>query len=280
MNDERKQSVTIEDLLRLKRAERPPAAFWERFDRELRAKQLSALVEKLPWWQAMPRYFSSWRRYHLHLGTTAVLAVTFISLREYSDVNPARATVVLQAEPAAEAHFDTRDVLMAAIAVNPQPSVATESAALQLEGEVVLNESSPRGAFTAGARASELTLLSGAGWRDERAAEELSPPARYGAANFAAGGPADSVISRGLLGSAGADVRPASSRNAPVEPLAQMTHPGEARRSRILSAITIAASAELATRAGERVARNLSDDRMNDSIRRFNAKGDRLSVKF
>ena len=35
--------VTIEDLLRLKRAERPPASFWSDFDREMRAKQLAAI---------------------------------------------------------------------------------------------------------------------------------------------------------------------------------------------------------------------------------------------
>ena len=34
-----KRPVTIEDLLRLKSTERPPAEFWDKFDRELRAKQ-------------------------------------------------------------------------------------------------------------------------------------------------------------------------------------------------------------------------------------------------
>ena len=42
MNQENKRPVTLEDLLRLKRAERPAAEFWVRFDRELRAKQEAA----------------------------------------------------------------------------------------------------------------------------------------------------------------------------------------------------------------------------------------------
>lgn len=43
------QKPTIEDLLRLKRAERPTEDFWTRFDTELRAKQLAALVQKPTW---------------------------------------------------------------------------------------------------------------------------------------------------------------------------------------------------------------------------------------
>ncbi len=41
---------SLEDLLRLKRHERPDAAFWEDFDRGLRQKQLAAIIEPRPWW--------------------------------------------------------------------------------------------------------------------------------------------------------------------------------------------------------------------------------------
>lgn len=41
---------TLDDLLRLKRAERPDAAFWDDFERGLRQKQLAAIVEPRPWW--------------------------------------------------------------------------------------------------------------------------------------------------------------------------------------------------------------------------------------
>ena len=54
MNHEKKRAVTIEDLLHLKRTERPPAEFWTHFERDLRAKQLAALVEKRPWWRTLP----------------------------------------------------------------------------------------------------------------------------------------------------------------------------------------------------------------------------------
>ncbi|MEO5958512.1 MAG: hypothetical protein ABIR80_05310, partial [Opitutaceae bacterium] len=83
MNRENQHPITLEDIIRLKRAERPPAQFWERFDRELRAKQLSALLEKRPWWReisfswAVPRF----GRYTLPLGAAAILAVGFMAMR-------------------------------------------------------------------------------------------------------------------------------------------------------------------------------------------------------
>lgn len=52
MNQPRKPSrpPSLEDLLRLKRAERPDADFWQDFERGLRQKQLASIVEPKPWW--------------------------------------------------------------------------------------------------------------------------------------------------------------------------------------------------------------------------------------
>jgi hypothetical protein len=41
---------TLEELLRLKRSERPDTAFWQEFERGMRQKQLAAIVEPRPWW--------------------------------------------------------------------------------------------------------------------------------------------------------------------------------------------------------------------------------------
>ncbi len=43
----------LSQLLRLKRQERPEAAFWDKFDRELRSKQLSALVRTQSWYERL-----------------------------------------------------------------------------------------------------------------------------------------------------------------------------------------------------------------------------------
>ena len=81
MKHENKRSISVDDLLRLKRAERPPAEFWSEFDRQLRAKQLAAIVGRRPWWQDLTRVFSGFRPYHLPLGVATVLAVAFVSVR-------------------------------------------------------------------------------------------------------------------------------------------------------------------------------------------------------
>lgn len=90
MSHPNKRPVTVEDLLRLKRNEQPSAEFWAGFDQQLRAKQLTALVEKRPWWQRIqlrPASFA-WRKYHLPLGAVAALAITLVSLRSYNAAAP------------------------------------------------------------------------------------------------------------------------------------------------------------------------------------------------
>lgn len=49
-NNAHNQEVKVEDLLRLKRAERPDEAFWNTFDRELHQRMLQTLVKKDPWY--------------------------------------------------------------------------------------------------------------------------------------------------------------------------------------------------------------------------------------
>jgi hypothetical protein len=49
-NNAHDKEVKVEDLLRLKRAERPSEAFWNTFDRELHQRMLQTLVKKDPWY--------------------------------------------------------------------------------------------------------------------------------------------------------------------------------------------------------------------------------------
>ena len=44
--------VTLENLLRLKRHERPLSEFWEDFDVELKERTLQSVVRKKPWFAA------------------------------------------------------------------------------------------------------------------------------------------------------------------------------------------------------------------------------------
>src|SRR5688572_7665440 len=114
MKPESDRPITIEDLLRLKRAEVPPAEFWSTFDRELRAKQLAALLPKRRWWQTLPAAIARLprSRYRVPLGASAVLAITFFSVHddksvpEIEQVASARETVAVETfqanEPAVE----------------------------------------------------------------------------------------------------------------------------------------------------------------------------------
>ena len=83
--------VTIEDLIRLKRDERPAAEFWVSFDHELRQKQLTALLKKRAWWQELPQLLM--RRAYLPVGATAILAFTFVSVKYYG---PTQVTAPIQ----------------------------------------------------------------------------------------------------------------------------------------------------------------------------------------
>jgi hypothetical protein len=74
--------VSVEDLLRLKRAERPAPEFWAGFERELRQKQLAALLQKRPWWHGISHLLA--RRAYLPVGATAILAFTLVSVKYYA----------------------------------------------------------------------------------------------------------------------------------------------------------------------------------------------------
>lgn len=71
--------VTLEDLLHLKRAERPSPEFWSNFERELREKQLTALVQKRRWWHELPVLLN--RRIYVPAGAAAIIAFTVVTVR-------------------------------------------------------------------------------------------------------------------------------------------------------------------------------------------------------
>ena len=75
--------LTLEDLLRLKRAERPSPEFWNRFEIELRQKQLAALIERRPWWQTLPQLLARPRMF-MPIGASAVLMFTLVSVKYFT----------------------------------------------------------------------------------------------------------------------------------------------------------------------------------------------------
>jgi len=267
-----KQPIMIEDLLRLKRAERPPAEFWTQFETELRAKQLAALVEKRPWWRtlALPQMFSSVRRYQLPLGATAVLAVTLLAVRDY---RTGRTEMT---------EHSSAGLTAVAGAVTTAPAMIADEATSESTAAAVELSSSQNAPVVANAELAAPEGLSRViGGAEVAAAAELTPSARMIAENLAT---VQSLAASGrslLQPAGGFEARAMPARSATVEPLAQMTTPADARRAKLLSAMATSYANENPSRATERVARRLSDDRLlQDSAHRFNASGNSFGMKF
>lgn len=67
--------ITLEQLLRLKRSERPDPAFWEDFDRELRRRQLASVVARPAWHVRLGRSLIVGVRRAVPIGAAAAAAV-------------------------------------------------------------------------------------------------------------------------------------------------------------------------------------------------------------
>lgn len=291
MQPDSKRPVTLEDILRLKRAERPPAEFWTQFDRELRAKQLSALVEKRPWWKTLS-FAPAWtalRRYHLPLGATAVLAVTIFSVREYrapktapsmtpvaaAEISVPTATVAVAVSTAVPAPHVVEAAVVQAVGADDVASTHAEPAVLQVAESanhfVLSSAATPDGDIT--------PLITMAGVPGSEDSTSVSPSARLIADNLAALQSDDSVVPSSLLGGARAFEVRTVARNKPVEPLAQMRVPSGSRRSALITNATlVSTTAPVVT--SERAARGLSDERLYERISRVNAQGAGMLVKF
>ncbi|MEO6004518.1 MAG: hypothetical protein ABIZ04_09165 [Opitutus sp.] len=267
----RKTTVSLEDLLRIKRAEQPPAEFWNEFERDLRAKQLAAIVEPRPWWAPFIRVGARVAHYQLPVSAAAILVLSFVTVREYQapGVSPAFAPQSALHESVAVTNGQQSTPSVLEVSTAP---VAYRSADLDLAAadvvEPLTEESSVAGAASTVEPARILALD-----------REPSPSERYIAANLAAAQAADPRLMDDVFG--------ASMRSAPVrqpvrDPLAQSNGPGESRRSRLLAtALPVNATAnDLPVGTSDRVARHLTEERLYDTITRVGLKGDRVAIKF
>ncbi|HVU35115.1 MAG TPA: hypothetical protein VHE61_16900 [Opitutaceae bacterium] len=275
IDQQSKNPVTIEDLLRFKRAERPAPEFWDEFDRELRAKQLAALVEKRPWWRRFPRALAGTARYHLPLGATAVLALTLLSVRDYQPALPSSPADINLGPVAATPMASTVEVApsVAPAETDVVPRSESESVAVETPAAVpapVEASTTPTDVTAPGALTRMVPML--AVQDPTSASADLRPSLRSIAENRAA--------AEAMLGTtSGFENRVLPARAMPQEPLAQMTNPAEVRRSRFAAAFASAAL-DTSTAASARVARRLSDEQLYDSIHRFGASGNTVSFRF
>lgn len=97
------EKPTLEDLLKLKRHEKPSTEFWKRFDRELREKTLKAVVDQQRW--NISEVIRSARRIITPAFPAAAAALVAIAFLVPSDnFQPGFASIQDLSEPDLAAH--------------------------------------------------------------------------------------------------------------------------------------------------------------------------------
>ena len=292
MKSDQKKPVTLEDLLRLKRAERPSAEFWPRFERELRAKQLAAIVARRPWWSELPhRIFSNLSRYHLPLGATAVLAVTFISLRHYqpAESSPALASSLKAISASTESVSPALEREVARAAVPPAPSAGDDNA-LGYKETVAANAPASVEAVPSGTNprmlrgdVSAMNALLGVSGSENGKNSIASTPVSLPGVNFAS---LSSSIKTPFNPAILAEKRGFENRVLParsVDPLANVTPPDRVRIKKY-QPDTVFPSSEpvkvVSARSSDRIVRGMSDERLYETSSRIGFGGNHLALKF
>jgi hypothetical protein len=261
---DQRSKITVEDLLRLKRAERPAAEFWTNFERELRQKQLTALLQKRPWWQELPQFFA--RRAYLPLGASAVLAFTLVSVKYYTPAQLALA----EAAPAAVATSHSTAGIPATVVL----PAAVSSPLVNRSEQVAPAPSSVAVAVPSSLATAELlpALLA------PPAVE--TPSARSIAANLETLKQSEPELVDAVMGNRLSAPPRGQYAAAPAAELASVPT-GATRRSRILAQYTdhpLSPEPTAPAYVRERLARHLGDPDISDRISRIGLKGDQVSL--
>lgn len=256
--------ITVEDLLSLKRAERPGPEFWANFESELRQKQLTALVQKRHWWHDLPVMFN--RRIYLPAGAAAIVAFALVSVRYAA---PARVAQV----PHSAAEIAAVDAGVETLAATVVPASALVQAGSRDEPVMI----APSAASSATATHEAVAAVPATPALGD--AETISPRAAVASLTRLVQPDANLLepFLDSRLGSPGR-MQPASDPQAEV---AAMTT-ASASKYRLIAryvdrSLSPAPAAPAVVR--ERLARRLGDD-LNDGISRIGVVGDRVSLKF
>ena len=265
LNHDHPSKVTLEELLQVKRAERPSPEFWTKFESELRAKQLAALLQRRPWWHG-PSIFL--RRAYLPLGATAIVALAVLAVRSHQS-SPSRAGQPVAASPVRRIVPVTVTTPRSAAVPAPARSVLEPSPVVETT-VAALSEKLPD-------HASELTPWSAPRPEDTPSSRSIAASlARLEAtepdlANTALGGPLPVDASR-----LQANAMPA------VADLASLTAvtPKRARLMAQLDDRRFTPEPQAPEMVRERLARRLADTDFNDSFSRVGLERGGVSVKF
>jgi hypothetical protein len=147
--DTTQKPITIEQLLRLKRLEKPDDHFWERFDDQLHRRMLRTLVNSEP--SSIGARFSWLRMRWLQAGVTVACAIAifgfFIAYPAWNDTSAKSANALAS-------QVDDLDVNAASIASQQVPSSNASSIVVAVErmdfgiGQVANAKPSAEGSFS------------------------------------------------------------------------------------------------------------------------------------
>jgi hypothetical protein len=278
--DRSSKKVTIEDLLRLKRAERPSAEFWTRFEQDLRAKQLAAIVEKRPWWHFLhlPQAARALSRHQVPVGAAAILALSFIVVGQYSKP-VATPSIGVVSERVVQSHVEAiqPSSFEKVVQVDSTPTALAQTSTPQVESVVAPQPTALANSNAVSSRPAELTAM--IPWGVVQTEENASADRLLTTSLQVDTTSGSSVAS--LLG----NVRSDENRIEAKPSVAQASSPRELRRAKILTGMVLADNAEGSDYAhaihGREIAANdLSEAQLYDSVQRLGVGGDRFTLKF
>ncbi len=274
---------TLEDLLRLKRSERPDEAFWNEFDRGLRQKQLAAIIEPRPWWLGLSILSRRLAPYGLPVSAAAAALLAVMVVRTESPLGQSAGVVEFapRVTPTAAVQKPAADSAPAA------PLAAITPVAPAAE-PVLLVETTPAPAATALLLAESAPVV-----------PDLEPAASLEPSSAAGRSPSETIIAQNLAAvpveapELAAYVAPELPASAPQNESAAGAD-GEAeslkmvaftpRHARVL--LAMADNPDVQATGGiahlrDRLAHSLDrDESIYGSVSRLGVGGDRLSVSF
>jgi hypothetical protein len=271
MKRDTESKITVEDLLRLKRAERPPAEFWATFEAEMRTKQLSAIVGRRTWWDGFSGLFAVVSRHQLSFGAAAAMVMAFAGYR-YVDSHPVANSAPLKASAAPVAAAPV-------VAAPVQAAPAAVIASAQMD-EVALDrpEAAPPAQAVAIATVSHLAPAPVTIPAESISKSQFVEGIAIKLADFRE--PASDYSRSSAFGS-DREFEPsiAPARQAVTDPLARID-PAAERRARLLAPALPAYSGNSGALAGDWIRqRSSADDRMYESMDR-GSNDDRTLVGF
>lgn len=260
--------------MRLKRSERPAPEFWNSFERELRQKQLTALLEKRPWWREVPQLFT--RRSYLPIGATAILAFTLVSIKYYA---PAQLTQVeAPASRIPVAPHPLPEATSAVAGSAPASSLLVnrnDPAVPRLDDRTVVATMDTAGPTVTETSAVQIPLLAAPPTVE-------TPSARSIAANLARLEQSEPELVNSVVGNRLSSRARVQNASLPVNDLATLPT-NASKRSRLLAQYSdrqLSPEPTAPAIVRERLSRRLGDPEITDRISRIGLRGDAVSLKF